>query len=607
MDDRASHNKRGGPDPQGESRVLKPEERDVPTGAAALAKGLYLLDVIGEQEAPARFKDLQAATGLSKGTLARMLNTLVLFRFVRHEDSDNTYRLGHRLFELAHRVWEDFDLRGAALPLLDRLADDLRETVALCSIESDEVLYIDQRSRGGAFGFRIEIGRRAPLHCTAGGKALLAFAAPHEQRSILDRIRLTRFTDRTFTDEDALVADLALAKVRGYAISLGEHVEGVSSVAAPIFDHTGRAVAAIGAFGPSSRLSSDRLHVAGRDLMAAARQISGNVGAAPMSITPSAPAQRNSEPQLECVLPRGAHLAEGPVWIADEQKLYWVDILAPSVHRFDPITRINEEVSLPRLVSAVAPRRGGGFVALTQEGLETFDFATGTLAGLVDPEAHILDNRFNDGKCDRAGRMWAGSMSLDASQPNGSLYAVSGDLSFTGVDNGFTVANGLDWSPDGRTFYFVDLAPGRIYAYNFDLSAGALSNRRIFVEIASQEGRPDGLAVEFGRVRLVRDLGRLVRAPLCTGWISRPRGADAGSASDERRVRRKGPENPVHYLGPHPAAIADPRRGAFFRWPLRASGRGAWSAYLGVCRIVDPVEGSGYPEPIAGLIRRREG
>ncbi len=300
-------------------------------------------------------------------------------------------------------------------------------------------------------------------------------------------------------------------------------------------------------------------------------------------------------------------MRKDPSGSRDEQKLYWVDILAPSVHRFDPITRINEEVSLPRLVSAVAPRRGGGLVALTQEGLETFDFATGTLAGLVDPEAHILDNRFNDGKCDRAGRMWAGSMSLDASHPNGSLYAVSGDLSFAGVDNGFTVANGLDWTPDGRTFYFVDSAPGRIYAYDFDLSAGALSNRRIFAEIASQEGRPDGLAV---------DSEGFVWCAIWDGWCvrryapdgsPRPRGADAGSAPDERRVRRTGPENPVHHLGAHPAAVADPRRGAFFRRPLRASGRGAWSAYLGVCRIVDPVEGSGYPEPIAGLIRRREG
>ncbi|SEF86422.1 SMP-30/gluconolactonase/LRE family protein [Bosea lathyri] len=491
------HDRRGSAG-SGEARVLTPDERDVPTGAAALAKGLYLLDVIGEAPTPPRFKDLQAATGLPKGTLARMLNTLVLFRLIRQEDSDATYRLGHRLFELAHRVWESFDLRGAAAPVLERLAEETRETAALCAIDNDEALYIDQRSRGGPYGFRIEIGRRAPLHCTAGGKALLAFAQPHEQRAVFDRIKLERFTEATFTQEDALLADLALARARGYAISLEEHVAGVASVAAPIFDHTGSAVAAIGIFGPSSRLTSDRLHVTGRDLMAAARQISGNVGATPlnMNISPSIQSGRAVDPEVECVLPWGAHLAEGPVWSAPEKRLYWVDILAPSINRFDPATRANEEVMLPRLVSAVARRRGGGLVALTQDGLEAFDFASGTLTPLVDPEAEISDNRFNDGKCDRQGRLWAGTMRLDASRTSGSLYAIAPDLSWERRESGLTVANGLDWSPDGRTFYFADSAPGRIYAYDFDIREGTLGRRRIFAEIDRALGRPDGLAVD---------------------------------------------------------------------------------------------------------------
>ncbi|MBZ6077211.1 SMP-30/gluconolactonase/LRE family protein [Microvirga puerhi] len=477
-------------------RVPPPEEREVPTGAAALAKGLYLLDVIGEHPTPPRFKDLQAATNLSKGTLARMLNTLVLFRLVRHEESDNTYRLGHRLFELAHRVWESFDLRGAAAPVIERLADETRETVALCSVDGHEVLYIDQKSRGGAFGFRIEIGRRAPLHCTAGGKALLAFASPHERRVMLNHGPFERFTERTIVEEEALLADLALARARGYAISLEEHVSGVVSVAAPIFDHTGRAIAAIGVFGPSSRLSNDRLHTTGRDLMAAARQISGNVGAMPMNITPQSRARSPSESDAECVLPWGAHLAEGPVWAPHEKRLYWVDILAPSAHRFDPVTRTNEEIVLPRLVSAIVPRRGGGLAALTQDGLEALDFVSGKLTPLVDPEADVPDNRFNDGKCDRLGRLWGGTMRLDASRATGALYAISGDRTWRKVASGFTVANGLDWSPDGRTLYFVDSAPGRIYAYDFDLSAGTIDNRRIFATVDAQEGRPDGLAVD---------------------------------------------------------------------------------------------------------------
>jgi sugar lactone lactonase YvrE/DNA-binding IclR family transcriptional regulator len=488
---RADRDERGS-----ETRVLTPDERDVPTGAAALAKGLYLLDVIGEAATPPRFKDLQAATGLPKGTLARMLNTLVLFRLIRQEDSDNTYRLGHRLFELAHRVWESFDLRGAAAPVLDRLAEETRETTALCAIDNNEVLYIDQRSRGGPYGFRVEVGRRAPLHCTAGGKALLAFAQPHEQRAIFDRIVLERFTPSTFAEEDALLADLALTRARGYAVSLEEHVAGVASVAAPIFDHTGRAVAAIGVFGPSSRLSKDRLHVTGRDLMAAARQISGNVGTTQMNISSKPRSLRQVDAEVECVLPWGAHLAEGPVWSAREKRLYWVDILAPSINRFDPATRSNEEVALPRLVSAVVERRGGGFVALTQGGLESFDFASGTLTPLVDPEAEISDNRFNDGKCDRQGRLWAGTMRLDASRASGSLYAIKPDLSWGRHESGLTVANGLDWSPDGRTFYFADSAPGRIYAYDFDESAGTVKRRRVFAEIDAAAGRPDGLAVD---------------------------------------------------------------------------------------------------------------
>lgn len=480
----------------GETPVLKPAERDLPGGAAALAKGLYLLDLIGERDQPARFKDLQAASGLPKGTLARLLNTLVAFRLARHEPSDNTYRLGNRLFELAHRVWDTFDLRGAASPQLDRLAAETLETVALAASDNDQVVYIDHRSQRGPFGFRIEVGRRAPLHCTAPGKALLAFCAPHEQRAMLARISLEHFTATTLTQADALIADLAISRVRGYALSQGEHVEGVVSAAAPVFDHTGKAIAAIGVFGPSSRISPDRLQVIGRDLMEAARMISGNVGASPVSIHSRAAPVRDATPEVACVLPWGANLAEGPLWSARESKLYWVDILAPAVHRFDPATGENATCRLPRLVSAVVERAGGGLAVLTIDGLEALDFATGALTPLVDPEADRAENRFNDGKCDASGRLWAGTMSLDATRKSGALYRIGANLSWERMDQPFTIANGLDWSPDGKTMYFTDSALGAIYAYDFDGVRGAISRRRTFARVEAADGRPDGLAVD---------------------------------------------------------------------------------------------------------------
>lgn len=459
--------------------------------------------MIGERASPPRFRDLQAATGLPKGTLARLINTLVLFRLVRHEASDGTYRLGHRLFELAHRVWEAFDLRGAAAPVLDRLAEAKRETVALCAIDGNEILYIDQRTRGGAFGFRIEIGRRAPLHCTAGGKALLAFAAPHEQRGMIDQLALARFTERTISDADQLIADLALTRARGYSVSVAEHVSGVSGVAAPIFDHTGKAVAALGLFGPSERLPADELHIAGRDLMEEARTISGNVGAASLNLTSYKRPGPPTDGAVECVLAWGAYLAEGPLWSAREQRLYWVDILEPAVNRFDPQTGQNEQCRLPRLVSAVAERQRGGLVALTQQGVEAFDFASGTLAPIAQPEADLPENRFNDGKCDSAGRLWGGTMRLDASLPAGSLYCIEADGCWQRADSGFTVSNGLDWSPDGETLYFADSAAGVIHAYAFDAARGKLGRRRAFITIPAEEGRPDGLAVDAEGALLV--------------------------------------------------------------------------------------------------------
>ena len=307
-----------------------------------------------------------------------------------------------------------------------------------------------------------------------------------------------------------------------------------------------------------------------------------------MNITSHPPAQRNADSELECVLPRGAHLAEGPVWSPQDQRLYWVDILAPSVHRFDPETQVNEEVALPHLVSAVILRRGGGLVALTQDGLEAFEFATGHVSELVDPEAHLLDNRFNDGKCDRAGRLWAGSMSLDASRPTGALYAIA-DLTWSRADHGFTVANGLDWSPDGRTFYFVDSAPGRIYAYDFELMAGTLSNRQVFVEVPTADGRPDGLTV---------DADGFVWCAIWDGWCVRRYAPDRRL---DREVRLPVPRptsvcfggrdlNSVHHFGPYPIAVADPGRapfsGGLFALPVDVPGlppSGCWMMSGAIC------------------------
>ena len=230
--------------------------------------------------------------------------------------------------------------------------------------------------------------------------------------------------------------------------------------------------------------------------MEAARLISGNVGAPPVNIHSRTAPVRGADPRVECVLPWSASLAEGPFWSIDEQRLYWVDILAPAVHRFDPATGANETCPLPRLVSSAIGRRAGGLIVTTGEGVEELDFASRTLVKRVDPEAMQPENRFNDAKCDAQGQLWAGTMSLDAARNNGALYRIGADYAWQRMDTPFTVANGLDWSPDGRTFYFTDSSAGAIYAYPFDPERGALGKRRIFARIEPGDGRPDGLTVD---------------------------------------------------------------------------------------------------------------
>lgn len=490
----------------------------VPVGAAALAKGLTLLDMIADVDTPMRFAEMMQKSGLPKPTFARILKTLIAFGLVRHDRENGTYALGARFLELSHRVWDRFDLHSFAVPELERLSGELGETVALCKLDGVSVQYLDARSGGTGLGVNVDTSRRVPLHCTAAGKVLLAFQEPALARSMIDQLSLTSFTGSTITDKTALIADLALIRARGYAVSFEEHLSGVNSVGVAIAGQDGTPVGALVALGPSSRLDNAHIHPVGRELIASARRITGSAGVIAISSRPRPRSNSNGEaPDLECVLPWGAQLGEAPIWHAEENCLYWVDILHPAVYRFDPKSGVNE-ICLPgKLVSAILPCKGGGIMIASQDGIEALDFETGQTTGFANPEPNFADNRLNDAQVGPGGAIWVGSMRLDASKPSGGLFRVAPDGSVIRKESGVTVANGMGWSPDKRTFYFVDTIPGAIYAYDSEPGSGNLTNRRIFAQIPESEGRPDGLTVD-------RDGG--VWCAIWDGWCLRRYTAD---------------------------------------------------------------------------------
>ncbi len=188
-------------------------------------------------------------------------------------------------------------------------------------------------------------------------------------------------------------------------------------------------------------------------------------------------------------------LGEGPVWSVEEQAFYWIDIKKPCIQRWNPETGAHKSWVLPAEIGSFSLREQGGAILALQNGFFFFDFDTGEVTPVTDPEADKPRTRFNDGKCDRRGRFWAGTMDNDEVDfTMGSLYRINPDLAVTHIRGGVGISNGLGWSPDNKTMYYADSPAQCIYVYDFDLETGTPTNERIFARI--EKGVPDGLTVD---------------------------------------------------------------------------------------------------------------
>jgi len=476
-------------------REEESEKAGIP-GVQALTRAIQILDCVAAAAHGLRFTELLDATGMPKGTLHRLLQALTEERLLNFDSRTQTYRLASRLFQWAHKVWDEFDLRTAAEPELARLCDFANETVRLGVLDNFSVLYVDQREVSRPLRISNGVGSRAEAYASGLGKAMLAHLSLEKRRALLAAVHLERLTPTTIVDGEELLRQLDLTKARGYAISVDEQNVGISSVAAPVLNHRGEPIGAIGVVGPSSRLPVDRLHALGREVIEAARRISGNIGEFSMSLAVQPRPLGPDRADVRCAIPASAFLGEGPHWSVRDQKLYFVDILAPAVCIGDPDTGAYKSIPVPELIGFVIPRQSGGFIAGMHGEIRGLDLDSGHTTTIARPESDRPGNRFNDGKCDRKGRLWAGTLAIDTSPGQGRLWRIDTDGAAREMDRGFNVSNGLGWSPDDKTFYFADTPRQQVYAYDFDLESGEIANRRIFVTLPEAEGKPDGLTVD---------------------------------------------------------------------------------------------------------------
>jgi len=201
--------------------------------------------------------------------------------------------------------------------------------------------------------------------------------------------------------------------------------------------------------------------------------------------------------EAACVVDARDALGECCLWCPATQKIWWVDVLRPCLQSFEPATGAHRVYPLPgRFCGCAVRRASGGLVLALDEGLHSFDPETGSLDFLVQAEPAELGNRYNDGRCDRAGRLWIGTMDPDIQKASGSFYRIGVDLSVLKLLDGVTVPNSTAFSPDDKVLYFADTPRHTIWAFDFDIAGGTISDRRVFADLTERKGLPDGSCVD---------------------------------------------------------------------------------------------------------------
>jgi len=199
----------------------------------------------------------------------------------------------------------------------------------------------------------------------------------------------------------------------------------------------------------------------------------------------------------ELVLDAIAQLGEGPCWDADAQTLYWINIYAGEVHAYSPGSGNDRVITINEPVGCLAPAKSEKLIFASQSGISLLNPKTGKHMLLVSPEPHLPGNRFNDGKCDPAGRFLAGTMDNAEVEASGSLYSLSPGGTIKTLLTGIRISNGLAWSPDYRTLYYIDTPIRKVMAYDYDLSTGDISQPRQAVYVPEEMGWPDGMTSDM--------------------------------------------------------------------------------------------------------------
>jgi DNA-binding IclR family transcriptional regulator len=249
----------------------------------SLQRAIDILNLFSSQSPELGTSEIARALGLHKSTTASLVYTLEANGFLNQNPDTRKYQLGLKLVERAFAMLDEVEIRHVAYPFLRDLRDKWNETVNLAILDGQDVVYVERFLGTKALGMRSEVGRRAPAHSTALGKAILSTLPVTEVQRFVSQHDLQAMTERTITDPNQFLAEIDKTREQGYAVDDEENEIGGRCVSVPIFDHTGQAVAAVSVSAPTARLTQAEIPQAGAMVRETAKSISRAMGYMPRS------------------------------------------------------------------------------------------------------------------------------------------------------------------------------------------------------------------------------------------------------------------------------------------------------------------------------------
>lgn len=243
-----------------------------------LDRSLDVLEVLAQAEEALGVTEIGNRISLHKSTVHRILHTLCHRGYVERVRDNERYQLGIKTVELGIRFFNDLEIRKVAAPILNDLAKLLDEVVHLVLPDEGEVVYIDKAESSHLVSMHSKVGRRAPMHCTAVGKALLSTLSEEEVRHILERKGMTGYTPNTIVEPDVLMAYLREIKASKISVEIEENEIGIICLGTPVFDYSGRAIGAISVSGPAERIKEKGIERIGQEMKKSGEEISAHMG-----------------------------------------------------------------------------------------------------------------------------------------------------------------------------------------------------------------------------------------------------------------------------------------------------------------------------------------